>query len=190
MHVHIIWIALISLLVPVFAQSEYKPLPETYVSEDERLTLRYPTGWNVWAEQPGLVIVSTSDEPMLVGTEDISTGEAAIIVLFSTSDNASVRDSFQGDNPTAVVEHFIETRFLPAIESAEFSSTQIMQFADFSAARIDGTFFNNSVFVIAVDRGNDAYSLIVGLTTIAELNKFEPKLLAIAESIRFQPSDN
>jgi hypothetical protein len=176
------------LLTPLIARAEHKPLPEAYVSDNEWLTLNHPTGWVVWADQPGLVIVSTSDEPIRVGQDSISPGEAAVVVLFSNADDSYLREYFQGSSPAAVLDHFIQTVFVPATDAAvEFSESEAIHFADYPAARADGTFSNNSIFAIVADRGNGLYSLIIGITSPDELAKFEPKLLAIAESVRYLP---
>ena len=51
-----------------------RPLPETYVSDDETMTLRYPTGWVVETDQSGMVIVATSEEMIDLGDENLPSG--------------------------------------------------------------------------------------------------------------------
>jgi hypothetical protein len=182
------WILLLLFVVPLIVRAESKPLPETYVSDDEATTLRHPTGWIVWADQPGLVIVSTSDKPTLVGQENISPGEAAVVVLFSNADDGYLRAYFQGDDAAAILDHFIQTLFVPSMGNVvEFGIPHDTHFADFPAVRSDGLFFDSSINVIVVDRGSGRYSLVVLLTTASEQTKFEPKLLAIAESVNYRP---
>ena len=57
---HLLLFVLILTLfaVPVLAQNA---LTETYVSPDERLTLRYPEGWVVVDEDDGIVVLATDE---------------------------------------------------------------------------------------------------------------------------------
>lgn len=172
----------------MLAVAQAKPLPETYVSDDEVTTLRYPEGWVVWADQPGIVIVSTSDKPMLVGQENITPGEAAVVVLFSNADDAYLRDYFDGSDAGDILDHIIQTLFVASMgDTVEFGSQRAVQFGDDPAVRSDATFFDSSMFVMVVNRGAGLYSLVVGLSTTLEQPKFEPKLLAIAESVTYRP---
>ena len=163
-------------------------LPETYVSDDESMTLRYPTGWVVESDQPGLFIVATSEDMLDLGNENVPAGEAAVAVLFSNADDQYLREYFVGDDPAAVLDNIIKTLFSSNTDiNVEFTNPTGTIFNDLPAARSDGLFMGNHVFLMVNALGNDVYSLIIGITTVSELDKFEPKLLAIAESVNYQP---
>lgn len=167
-----------------------KPLPETYVSDDETMTLRYPTGWVVETDQSGMVIVATSEEMIDLGDENLPPGEAAVAVLFSNADSF-MDEFFAGDDPVAILDNLINTMFSTGSDvNIEFTTPAEITFNDLPAARSDGLFMGNHAFLIVSALESGDYRLIIGITNQAELDKFEPKLLAIAESIRFQPSSS
>lgn len=169
------------------AQSS-KPLPESYVSDDETMTLRYPTGWVVESDQPGLLIVATSEEMVDFNNDTVPPGEAAVAVLFSNADDQYLREYFSGDDPVAVLDNIIKTLFSSDTDiNVEFTTPTATSFDDLRAARADGLFMGNHVFLIVSQDNSDVYRLIIGITTVAELDKFEPKLLAVAQSVNFQP---
>jgi hypothetical protein len=168
-----------------------KPLPETFVSDDETLTLRYPAGWVVEYEESGMVIIATSQDMIDLGDENVPPGEAAVAVLFSNTAADYMEEFFVGDDPVAILDNLIETVFsnnTGADVNIEFTTPVEITLNDMPAARSDGLFMGNHVFLIANEREDGSYSVIIGVTTVEELDKFEPKLLAIAESINFQPS--
>jgi hypothetical protein len=168
-----------------------KPLPETYVSDDETLTLRHPTGWVVETDQPGIVIVATSEEMIDLGDDNIPSGEAAVAMVFSNTGDSFMRELFIGDDPTAILNNFINTMFSNGSDSdIEFTTPASTTFDELPAARSDGLFMGNHAFLILNEREDGSYSLIIGITTVDELDKFEPKLLAIAQSINFQPPND
>jgi hypothetical protein len=167
-----------------------KPLPETFVSDDESLTLRYPAGWAVEYEESGMVIVATSEEMFDLGDENIPPGEAAVAILLSNAAANDMDEFFVGDDPVAILDNLIKTVFSTGVDAdmnIEFTPPIEISFNGLPAARSDGLFMGNHAFLIANEREDGNYSIIIGITTVDELDKFEPKLLAIAESINFQP---
>ena len=176
-----------TLATSVVAQSA-KLLPETYVSDDESMTLRYPTGWVIDSEQPGLVIVATSEDILDIGNETIPSGEAAVAVLFSSADDEYLREYFSGSDSVTVLDNIIKTLFSDASDiNVEFTAPESITFADYPAARAQGIFLDNRVLLIVVDRGGDVFSLVIGISAESDFAKYEPKLLAIAESVNFLP---
>ena len=183
----VVWITLALLTVPLIAYAQSKPLPETYVS-DEVTTFRYPTGWTIDAEQPGLVIVTTKDHAIQLGSDFMSPGEAAVIVLFSNADDAYLREYFEENSPTAMMNHLIQRLLVPNLRGdLKFTALETVEFANFPAVRSSTTFQDNNFSLILADRGNGLYSLVIAITAASEFNKYEPKLLTIAESVHYQP---
>jgi len=181
-------VLLLGLFTNAAAAQTTKLLPETYVTDDETMTLRYPTGWVIDSEQPGLVIVATSEDALDVGDETLPSGEAAVAVLFSSADDEYLREYFSGDDPVAVLDNIIDMLF--SVESdinVEITTPESMTFADYPAARAQGIYMDNRVLLIVADRGGDGFSLIIALAAESDFAKFEPKLLAIAESVNFLP---
>ncbi len=192
-HSHVVYALLtlmvLALLASSVAAQTSKPLPETFVSDDESMTLRYPSGWAVEYDQPGMVIVATNEELFDLGDENIPLGEAAVAVLFSNSGDSYMEEFFVGDDPAAILANVIDSVFSNGGSdmNIEFTTPAETTFNELPAARSDGLFMGNHVFLIVNALDNGGYRLIIGITTMAELDKFEPKLLAIAESVNFQP---
>lgn len=175
------------------AAQTVKPLPETFVSDDETMTLRYPAGWVVEYQESGMVIIATSQDMFDLGDENVPPGEAAVAVLFSNTAAPYMEEFFVGADPVAILDNLIETVFSNNSGSdvnIEFTTPAETALNDMPAARSDGLFMGNHVFLIASEREDGNYSVVIGITTVEELDKFEPKLLAIAESINFQPPND
>ena len=174
---------------PAAAQTA-KPLPETYVSEDERLTLRYPTGWIVDNDQQGTVLVATHEDLFDLNDDPVPSGEAAVGIIFLNPGGETFpTELLDGDDPLSILNRIVGDIFTSDDET-ELSPPETMFFADHPAARTDGSVAGNPVFLILVDNGDKNYSLIVGIAAPGELAKVEPKLLAIAESAHYLPPPN
>ncbi|MEO8611493.1 MAG: hypothetical protein ABI690_26580 [Chloroflexota bacterium] len=188
MRIRIGWILLLLLAVPLIARADSKPLPETYVSDDGVTTFQYPTGWTIDVQHPGLVTVSSKDHPFLFGSDFMSQGEAAVMVIFSDAADAYFREYFEADNPAAMMNHIIQKVFAANLRGdLKFTALETIQFGDFPAVHTSTTFRDNNFSAILADRGNGLYTLAIGITTISASEKYAPKLLAIAESVTYQP---
>ncbi|MEO8611494.1 MAG: hypothetical protein ABI690_26585 [Chloroflexota bacterium] len=171
--------------VPVVAQSNAaKPLPETYVSDDENLTLRYPHGWSIQSDTPGQVVIATDESLFNLSAEAVPSGEAALGVLFLDS-STGLSDLVSGSDPISILNSLVKTLFEQGDTKATLGTPEALTFADHAAARVDGTLTGNTIFLMIVDQGDKNYLLYVGITSADEMPKFEPKLLAIAESVRY-----
>jgi hypothetical protein len=188
MRIRIIWIILVLLVSPLIVRAESKPLPETYVSADEMTTFRYPTGWTFDAEQPGLVIVGTSPKMLNFYDGTISSGDAAVFVFFSNAEDEYLRGYFADDDLVGVTAKLIDTLYSGGGDpNVGFTTPSPTTFADFPALRSDGSFLGNHIFLIVVERPEHIFSMVIGFAAESELKKFEPKLLAIAESVNYRP---
>lgn len=183
----ILLLTVFSLVLPVMAQQA--TLPETYVSDDETTTLRYPSGWFVDYADPGMVLVATNPDLFDLGDETVPSGEAAVAVVFATAENQFLDEMFIGDDPVAILELFIDSIFSSESDfSVEFTTPAPTVFGSAeTAARADGLFLGNHVFIIVASRDADSFSIVVGITAEADHVKYEPKLLAIAESVNYLP---
>jgi hypothetical protein len=182
------------LIVPLVALADPKPLPETYTSDDGRLTLRYPTGWAIQSEANGLVIVATSE--MFLQREDIvtlSSGEAGVLVLFlnvtAVGEEAFTIDPLASNDPLVILDAISEALPLGGDAETILDPVESTTYSDHPAAHTDGIVAGNPIFLILVKNGDKDYTLIMGVAAPGELPKYEPKLLAIAESVRYQPPD-
>jgi hypothetical protein len=179
---------LLALLASTVAAQSAKPLPETYASDDERLTLRYPAGWVLQTDVPGAIVIATDESLFDLGNEAIPSGGAALAVVFLDSiDLSQVLDTV--DDPISVLNSM--TKLLLDEDDptqAELDTPETITFADHPAARVDGTMTGNAIFLMIVDQGGKDYLMYVGIASAGEMPKFEPKLLAIAESVHYLPS--
>ena len=171
---------------PAAAQTA-KPLPETYVSDDENLTLRYPHGWKLQADSPGQVVIATDESLFNLNAEKIPSGEAALGILFLDSSNDLSEILVLGDDPISILNALVKMIFEQGDTQAELGTPEAITFADHPAARVDGTFMDNAIFLMIVDQGTKNYVLYVGIAAAGEMPKFEPKLLAIGESVHYIP---
>ncbi len=183
----LVLVLLVLVALPVLAQSS-KPLPETYVSGDERLTLRYPAGWVLQTDMPGQIIAATDESLFSLNDEAVGHGQAAFGALFLDSESDLVELLQLGDEPLAILQTLSKTLFEQDDDDVSMGTPYALTFADFKAARMDGTFAGNALFMMLVDQGSQNYVLYIGITAAGEMPKFEPKLLAIAESLHYLPS--
>jgi hypothetical protein len=172
--------------VPAAAQN-HEPLPETFVSEDEHLTLRYPSGWVIQDSGDGQVLVGTNEDVFTTADTDLPSGQAAIVLLFVAGEVFADAEIVISNDLTGSLTRFMETLNGSGIEEISFSPAYETTFGVNPAARADGTVDNNDVFVMLVYYGDDTFSIFVGLTAGGEMQKYEPKLLAIAESVNYAP---
>ncbi len=183
--IQIAWIVTMLLVAPLIVRAQSKPLPETYVSEDERMTLRYPTGWVIEANQPGSIIVSTSYD---IKGDTLPPGEAFISIGFINDEQGYFRDYLASDDLVGMMNGFIDSVLNGAADlQVEFNTPSSTTFAGFSAVRSDGSLLDSHIFIIMAERDDDMFNIVIGGTSAAEFNKFEPKLLAIAESAQYVP---
>jgi hypothetical protein len=177
---------LLLLVVPTVAQN-HESLPETFVSDDERLTMRYPSGWVVQNPSQGQVLVGTSSDTLMMSSSDLPSGEAGMILLFLTANQAFVdAEIFVSGDPVASLSGFMNTITAGANEDVAFSPPEATTFGVNPAARADGHVNNNDAFIVLVEY-DDTLAIIVGLVAGGEMGKYEPKLLAIAESVNYAP---
>lgn len=185
------YVLLLTLLLAVFAfpvaAQSSKPLPETYVSEDENLTLRYPSGWAIQTDTPGQVVIATDESLFNLNDEQIPSGKAALGVLFLDSSNDLSQILVLGDDPISILNALVKALFEQGDTQVALGTPVALTFADHPAARVDGTFSGNAIFLMIVDQGDKNYVLLVGITSADEMPKFEPKLLAIGESVHYIP---
>jgi len=193
---HVLYVLFVTVVLAVFAfpvaaqSTAAKPLPESYVSEDENLTLRYPSGWVIQNDTPEATVIATDESLFDLGNEEIPSGEAALAVVFLDFGGELSETLVLGDDPLSILNSLVTGVFKTGDETtdAELGTPETITFADHPAARVDGTITGNAVFLIIVDQGDKNYLLYVGVTSADEMPKFEPKLLAIAESVHHVPS--
>jgi hypothetical protein len=169
------------MVVPAAAQ-DYKPLVETFVSDDERLTLRYPSGWVIDAMSGQVVIAS--DEALFEISTEVPAGEGALgIIIF---DDPTTNESlFVGEDVVSKLEYLIENLIGSSPDYVLSSDVEGLTVNDRDAAYSEGELSGNEVFVLLVDHGEDRFLFMIGLAAPGEMVRFEPKLKAIAESVNF-----
>jgi hypothetical protein len=183
-------IVLTLFITPLMAQAQHKPLPETFVSDDERLTLRYPAGWVIQTDSTETVIVGTSDLIFDFVGEVLPSGEAVLSILPPPL-LGELRDIFpSAKDPRSILELIIESSLGTEVIGMTIGTPEAISFAGYQAARVDGDASGNPIFLLIVDFEDQGYFLFTGLTAPGEFAKFEPKLLAIAESVRYIPASN
>jgi hypothetical protein len=94
-----------------------------------------------------------------------------------------------GDDPLSILNAFTKTVFESDDSEVTLGTPAAQTFADHPAARVDGTFAGSDLFLMVVDQGGKHYALYIGLTAAGEMPKFEPKLLAIGESVHYLPQE-
>jgi hypothetical protein len=176
---------LLLLAVPAAAQ-EIKPLPQSFASGDERLTLRYPRGWVVDAENGGFAVVASDESLFDLSDEPVPPGEAAVALMFVAEDDV-LRELLQGDTPEAILETVIRT--LQSPDGPKVGEPYSLSFNDLPAARADGELNGNQIFFLVVKRNDGMYQVVIAVSAEGEMAKFEPKLLAIAASANYLPGD-
>lgn len=172
--------------LPVSAQTT-RTLPQTYVSEDERLTLRYPAGWVLESDSPDQVFVATDASLFDIDDETVPPGQAAFGLLLLDGDYDLASMLGVDDDPLAILNAFTKSVF-PSDDEVTLSTPEVLTFADHPAARVDGAYVGSDLFLMVVDQGDKHYALYIALTAAGEMPKFEPKLLAIGESVHYLSS--
>jgi hypothetical protein len=181
---------LLMLVVPLVAQAEDKLLPETFISDDGTLSLHYPTGWYANMIADGQVWVSTTRIPYQFGEDDVPSGEAGVSVSYMMNNRTIDSRLLQGSDPLVILNNLVNSASSWANEELRFDEPESATFADHTAARVKGWLGHNEVFILVVRHGLDQFSLVVGYAPSGELDKVEPKLLAIAESAIYQTPSN
>ena len=181
---------LLLLVVPLIAHAEDKILPETFISEDGSLSLHYPTGWYANMVMDGQVWVSTTRSPYQFGTDDIPSGEAGVSVAYAANNRTLDSRMFQGSDPLVILNDLVDSASSWANTQLRFEKPESVTFADQDAARVYGRLGNNEIFILIANNGLDQFSFVVGYAPDGELDKVEPKLLAIAESTVYQTPPN
>jgi Tol biopolymer transport system component len=183
-HLLLLITILVWCAVPTLAQ---EALSETYVSSDERLTMRYPEGWVVVDEDDGIVVLAT-DESLAGGIDDaIPTGEAGLALFFSDTGPLAEEGIFDEGTPSGVLDAVIALIQEDSENVGRFSNPVAFTVGGRSGARSTGTAEGNDVLLVATDMGDDVFGVAVGITAAGDLDRFESKLLAIIESINYAP---
>lgn len=188
--IRVLVVVLLLLAVPFVAHAEDKVLPETFVSEDGMLSLHYPSGWYANTVEDGQVLVSTSRVSFQLDMEDVPSGEAGVYVTYTMGSHALDSRVLQGSDPLLILNNLVDSIGGWSDYGLDFDEPESVTFADHPAARVYGWSGNNELFILLVNNGLDQFSLIVGYAPEGELNKVEPKLLAIAESTTYQTPSN
>jgi WD40 repeat protein len=183
--VHVLLLGLLLWPSLLLAQGD---LTQTFASEDERMTLRYPEGWFALTESDGFTIIATREDLAdFSGDVQLPSGEAALALIFSDNPPDSDQDLFVGDTPSEIMSRVLDVLRETNEEVGRFSNPEALVISDNDAARIEGDIGGNDVVIFVMDLGNDLYNLMIGVTAPDELEKFEPKFLAIAASINYAP---
>ncbi len=173
-----VFIAIPSLLL---AQES---LTETYVSPDERLTLRYPEGWIVNTEDEGITLIATSEGMVDAIDDAVPVGEAAMALLFSDNDPTD-EQLFESETPSAILSRFVE--LIGESGDARFTEPVRYMLAGLEGARATGRLDSNEVLVIALDLGDGVFEVAIAVTASGEMDRFEGKMIAILESVNYLP---
>lgn len=177
-----ILLAWLAVIVPAAAQ-DTKLLDETFVTEDERLTLRYPSGWVVESSIDGQVLVAT-DESLFRINSAIPTGGGALgIIIFEDEEMNEL--IFVGEDIVEKLTYLIDTLLADSPDYDLLSGAEGLTLNDREAAFATGRLSENEVFILLVDYGDDRLLFMVGLTAPDDMARFQPKLLAIAESVNY-----
>jgi hypothetical protein len=191
---HLFYALILTLLSTLFAlpaaaqSTASKPLAETFVSDDENLTFRYPSGWVIQNDRQGQVVIATDESLFSLSADKVSSGQGALGILFLDQSSDQSELLVLGDDPISILNSLVKMLFEQGDTHAELETPEATTLNDHAAARVDGTFDGNAIFLMLVDQGDKNYVLYVGITAASEMPKFEPKLLAIAESVHYVPS--
>ncbi len=164
-------------------------LDQTYTSGDGTLTFRYPAGW-VTRESEGQIFLGTNAEVLeSTGSSAPATpGQfAAAVIVFPT---ASVTGLGAQAGPLDVVSAFAP--FLSgASETAGDTSPPVfgdpiaITIGSRRAARVEGTSGADQALLIALELESGVFAILAGGSAPGELARFEPTLLAIAETMQY-----
>ena len=152
------------------------------------MTVRYPTGWVIDVQQPGSVIVATSQEVLDLEDNTVPSGEAALAIAFIDDEQGILRDYLDSGDLMEMMNNLTKNVFEAESDpQLVFTEPSSMTFMGFAAVRSDAVFLGTHVFIIMSERDDMVFNFVIGLTAAAEFDKFEPKLLAIAESAQYMP---
>jgi hypothetical protein len=164
-------------------------LDQTYTSGDGSLTFRYPAGW-VTRESEGQIFLGTNAEVLeSTGSSAAATpGQfAAAVIVFPTT---SVAGLGAEAGPLDVVSAFAP--FLSgASETAGdtnppvFNDPTSITIGSRRAARVEGTSGADQALLIALELESGVFAILAGGSAAGELTRFEPTLLAIAETMEY-----
>lgn len=164
-------------------------LDQTYTSSDGTLTFRYPTGW-VTRESEGQIFLGTNAEVLesTSSSAPATPGQfAAAIIVFPT---ASVAGLGAEAGPLDVVSAFAP--FLSgASETAGdttppvFGNPTAITIGSRRAARVEGASGADQALLIALELESGVFAILAGGSAPGELTRFEPMLLAIAETMQY-----
>lgn len=188
MHKRLLTTLVFILLIAPSLLLAQERLTETYVSPDERLTLRYPEGWVVNTEEEGITLLATSEGVIDTISDTIASGEAALALVFSDSDPSPEPGLFDGGTPNAIVRRAIELISEDSNNVGRFTEPQRTTLHGRPGARSSGTISGNDVLLIGLGMGENVFMLAFGVTASGELERFEPKMVAILESINYLPA--
>jgi hypothetical protein len=177
-----LWFLLLGLLALPSLLLAQESLPETYVSPDERLTLRYPEGWVVSREDEGITIIATSEDAIESVNDAVPPGEAALALVFSDLDPTPDQELFASGTPSGIARRFIAL----IGESGDARFTEPVRFAldGLEGVRASGRLDSSEVLLIVLDLGQDVFEVAIGVTSAGELDRFEGKMgLSLNRSI-------
>jgi hypothetical protein len=188
---------LLALLIIVLAACAANPvatpnpttLDQTYTSADGALTFNYPTGWAV-REEAEQVFLATNDQ-LLQSTGASATatpGQFAIgIIVFASN---RVPGLSEDAAPLDVLSAFAP--FLSgASEAAEdpsaatFGQSTEITVGSRRAARAEGSSGADQTLLVVLELQPGVFSIIGANSAPGELARFEPTLLAIAQTMQY-----
>jgi hypothetical protein len=174
---------------PPTTVSDTASLDQTFTSGDGTLTFRYPAGW-VIREADEQIFLGTNAEALESSANSVpaSPGQfAAGVIVLPT---ASVPGLGAQAGPLDVVSAF--SSFLSgASEAAGDDNPPILgdptaiTIGNRRAARIEGTSGADQALLIALELEPGVFAILAGGSAAGELSRFEPTLLAIAETIEY-----
>src|SRR5215216_6114379 len=102
---HLFYVVVLTLLSALFAlptaaqSTASKPLPETYVSDDENLTFRYPSGWVVQNDTQGQLVIATDESLFDLSADEVPSGQGALGILLLDKGSDLSQFMVLGDDP-------------------------------------------------------------------------------------------
>jgi WD40 repeat protein len=184
-NVYLMMLMILLAALPVLAQES---LTQTYVSPDERLTLRYPEGWFVNAEDEIALIFSTQED-IAAGIDDtIPPGEAALALFFSDSEVLADEDIFADGTAAGGIQRLTALLAEDNDDVGAFSVPATLDLGGRSGARSIGSVEDNDVLLLALELDGGVFAMAIGITSAGDLERFEAKMLAILESVNYLPA--
>ncbi len=189
------WFAILILLFsystlfsPVAAQQK---LSQKYISYDSWLAFNYPEGWVISSDVDdfggGLVMLASSSQAMQtmrqnsknVRMQSFGKDEVGLFLLRSRYLNKLLKLTSE-TTPKEVLE-----QFLGAALKSTSGEIETITVGKYPAARLDSKDKSSAGIFLAVDFGYDQRALIVSSSRAADFSKFEPVVLAVANSLHF-----